>query len=62
MNDKSDEELRYWTTALGMGSRPRCSLQSHYLVHSENNSFFVGIVPIRDIELTCISQPVFSLF
>ena len=36
------------------GSIPRCPLQSHYLVHRENNSYFVGIGPICDIDLICI--------
>ena len=41
--------------------RLRCPLWYHYLVHSKNNSFFVGIGPILDKELTCIFRPVFSL-
>ena len=31
----------------------------HSLVHSENNSYFVGIGPIFDVEITCIFRPVF---
>ena len=31
-----------------------CYLQSHSLVHSENNSYFVGIGPICDIDLICV--------
>ena len=42
-----------------MWSSPRCPLRSHYLVHSKNNSFIVGIGPICDVELTCIFRPVF---
>ena len=42
-----------------MSSRTICPLRYHSLVHSENNSYFVGIGPIRDIELTCIFQPIF---
>ena len=44
--------------SLGTGSSRRFPLQYHYLVHSKNNSYFVGIGPIRDIELICI----FDLF
>ena len=40
-------------------SSPRCPLRSHYLVHSENNSYFLGIGPIRDVDLTCIFRPLF---
>ena len=39
---------------------PRCSLWSHYLIHSENNSYFVGIGPTCDVVLTCIFRPSFS--
>ena len=35
-------------------SIPRRPLRSHSLVHSENNYYFLGIGPIRDVELTCI--------
>ena len=42
-------------------SIPRCPLRYHYLVHSENNSYFVLIAPIRDVELTYIFRPVFFL-
>ena len=42
-------------------SSPRCPLWSHYLVHSENNSYFIGIRPIRDVELTCKFRPGFPL-
>ena len=41
-------------------SRPSFPLWYHYLVHSENNSYFVVIVPICDVEHTCIFWPVFS--
>ena len=44
-----------------VGSIPRCPLQYHSLVHSENNSCFIGIVPIRDVELTCIFRSGFTL-
>ena len=43
-------------------SSPRCLLQSHYMVHSENNSYFVWIGPIRDLELTCIFWPVLFVY
>ena len=33
---------------------PNRPLRSHSLVHSENNSYFVVIGPIRDVELTYI--------
>ena len=32
------------------GSTPRCSFLYHYLVHRKNNSYFIGIGPIFDIE------------
>ena len=38
-------------------SSPRYSLRSHSMVHSENNSFFIGIRPIHDLYLTCIFIP-----
>ena len=38
---------------------PRCPLQSHSLVHSKNNSYFFGIGPICDADLTCIFWPFF---
>ena len=41
-------------------SRPRCPFRSQFLVHSENYCYFVGIGKIRDVEFTCIFQPVFS--
>ena len=41
------------------GSSPRCPIWFHYLVNSKNNSYFVGIGPICDIELTCIFWLVF---
>ena len=37
-----------------MWSSPIFSLRSHSLVHSENNSYFVGLGPIRDVDLTYI--------
>ena len=46
------------TTTTPTGSRPRFPLRSHSLVHSENNSYFLEIGPIRDIELICIFRPV----
>ena len=41
-------------------SSPRYLLRYHSLVHSKNNSYFVGIAPICDVELTCIFWPVFT--
>ena len=41
------------TFGMGTGSRPIYPLRSHSLVHRENNSYFVGIGPIRDVELSC---------
>ena len=41
--------------------RPRCSLRYHFMVHIENISYFVGIGPIRDVELTYIFRPVLPL-
>ena len=43
------------------GSSPRCPLWSHYLVHIKNNSYFLGIGPIRDIDLICIYRPFYFL-
>ena len=43
-------------TGPGMGSSPRCPLQSHYLVCIENNLFIVGIGPIINKELEFIYQ------
>ena len=40
-------------------SSPRCPIQSHSLVHSENNSYFFGIRPIGDVDLTCKFRPEF---
>ena len=40
-------------------SSPRCPLLSYFLVHSKNNSYFVVIWPIRDVELTCIFEMFF---
>ena len=52
----------YFTTNILMpGSSPTFPLRSHSLVHSKNNSHFVGIGPICDIESTCIFCPIFSL-
>ena len=34
------------------GSSPRCPLRSHSLVNIKNNSYFVGIGPICDVELS----------
>ena len=42
-------------------SRPRFNLRYNSLVHSKNNDYFVGMGPIRDIELTCIFRPVSPL-
>ena len=39
-------------------SSPRCPLRNYYVVHSNNNFYFVGIGPILYVELTCI----FSLY
>ena len=36
----------------------RFPLQYHSLVHSKNNSYFLGIGPIRDIRFTCIFRPI----
>ena len=33
------------------GSSPICPLQYYFLVHIKNNSYFVGIGPIHDIDL-----------
>ena len=44
-----------------MGSRPIYPFRSHSPVHSENNSYFVGIGPIHDVELTCKFRPEFPL-
>ena len=46
---------------LNMGSSLILPLQYHYVVHSENNSYFFGIGPILDVELTCIFRPRFPL-
>ena len=35
-------------------SRPICPLRPHSLVNIENNFYFVGIEPIRGVDLTCI--------
>ena len=40
-------------------SRPRCPLRSYYMVHSEYNYYFLGILPILDVDLTYIFRPVF---
>ena len=34
-------------------SSPRLPLRYNFLVHSEKHSYFVGIGPICDVELTC---------
>ena len=49
------------TPSTMMWYSPRCTLRSHYLVHIKNNSYFVGMGPICDIEFKCIFRPVFSL-
>ena len=43
-------------------SSPRCPLRSHSLLHSKNNSYSVGIGPIRDVELTWIFWSFFYPF
>ena len=42
-------------------STPRCPLRSHYLVHRKKNSYFLGIGPILDVELTCMFRPIFLI-
>ena len=46
---------------LNTGSSPICILRYHSLIHIKNNSYFVGIGPIRDIELICIFELFFPL-
>ena len=41
------------------GSSPRCPPRSNYLVHSKNNSYFIVIGPIRDIDNIRILIPVY---
>ena len=45
-----------------MWSSPRCPLQYHSLVHSENNSYFLGIGPIHYVDLTCIFRLFFPFY
>ena len=51
--------MMIYYTPVKTGSIPRCPLQSHSMVHSENNSYFFGIGPIRDVDLTCRFRPGF---
>ena len=41
-------------------SIPRCPPQSHFQVYCKNNSYFVGVGLICDVELTCAFWPFFS--
>ena len=50
------------STSIVTGSIPRCPLWYHSLVHSQKKSYFVGIGPICDVELTYIFRPVFSKY
>ena len=43
-------------------SIPICPLRSHSMIHSKNNSYFVRIWPIFDIELICLFWPVSFVF
>ena len=47
---------------IGTWSSPRCPFLYHSLVHSKNNSYFVGIGPICDVDLTCIFLTCFFPF
>ena len=42
-----------WVDIQDMISIPRCPLRYNSLVYSGKNSYYVGIGPIVDVELTC---------
>ena len=48
---------KYWTWSI-----PKFRFQSHSLVHNETNSYFFGIGPISDVDLTCIFRTVSPLY